>query len=50
MLNLLHKNKNTSDLVLPTISEFSCISLPHPIGDNLKAEQKIKDSINKMIA
>lgn len=49
MLNMLHSTKPNVHLMLPAISEFSCISLPYPLGSTLKIESKIKEFITKII-
>lgn len=43
---MIHQNNPDSNIILPMISEYSCISLPHPTNEHIQDEQTIKDFIN----
>lgn len=49
VLKLLAVKSPDSDTIYPAISEFSFASIPHPRGENLKAEQTIKHHMARIM-
>ena len=49
VLKKIVQKGSDAPLFFPAISDFSVISIPHPKGENLKAEQNIKQHIARIM-